>query len=257
MRYEAKQAAAACRDLHALWGVAAHGVPARLPVHGSLLVFHGAHVGNMHEGSEAAVCIAHILTALSMLIQGAFHLAVPLIADGHSEFCLDAGSHRPLGMEGWRFAFLSLACVSAATGVANLLLATDPLRDQPPLSAAHALSKSGRVSAAELELLQPGSVTGAATGQQLATPCQHGESEAEALSRRQPHDSASSSCARQQPALAGSFPAFQGSQSKQRWCAAMGPAARQIAADIWSVLRIPTFGIIVAQVLATAVHAGH
>ncbi|KAI3436365.1 hypothetical protein D9Q98_002418 [Chlorella vulgaris] len=157
------------------------------------------------------------------------------------------GSHRPLGMEGWRFAFLSLACVSAATGVANLLLATDPLRDQPPLSAAHAISKSGRVSAAELELLQPGSVTGAATGQQLATPWQHGESEAEALSRRQPHDSASSSCARQQPALAGSFPAFQGSQSKQRWCAAMGPAARQIAADIGSVLRIPTFGIIVAQ----------
>ena len=45
-------------------------------------------------------------------------------------YATNLGGHRPLGMEGWRFAFLSLAAVSAAAGVANLLLTEDPQRAQ-------------------------------------------------------------------------------------------------------------------------------
>ena len=41
-------------------------------------------------------------------------------------YATNLGGHRPLGLEGWRFAFLSLAAVSAAAGVANLLLTEDP-----------------------------------------------------------------------------------------------------------------------------------
>ncbi len=39
---------------------------------------------------------------------------------------LTAGSTSPFGIEGWRFAFLSVALVSIAIGVGNFMLAHDP-----------------------------------------------------------------------------------------------------------------------------------
>jgi hypothetical protein len=39
---------------------------------------------------------------------------------------MHAGHFRPLGIEGWRFAFLTVAAVSALIGVATFLLAHDP-----------------------------------------------------------------------------------------------------------------------------------
>lgn len=46
----------------------------------------------------------------------------------HTPAAPAAASHRPLGIEGWRVAFVSLAATSAAAGAANLLLAEDPRR---------------------------------------------------------------------------------------------------------------------------------
>ena len=40
------------------------------------------------------------------------------------ELC--AGGFKPLGIDGWRFAFLSVALVSIAIGVGNFLYAHDP-----------------------------------------------------------------------------------------------------------------------------------
>lgn len=41
---------------------------------------------------------------------------------------LYAGSHRPLGIDGWRLACLVVALVSAAVGLLNLAFTRDPLR---------------------------------------------------------------------------------------------------------------------------------
>ena len=41
---------------------------------------------------------------------------------------LHAGSHQPLGVSGWRVAFFVMACVSALTGLLNLVFTRDPRR---------------------------------------------------------------------------------------------------------------------------------
>lgn len=43
-----------------------------------------------------------------------------------SLYATNIGGHQPLGFAGWRFAFLTVACVSALIGVATLLAADDP-----------------------------------------------------------------------------------------------------------------------------------
>ena len=39
-----------------------------------------------------------------------------------------AGAHRPLGIDGWRLAFLAVAAVSALAGLLNALFTQDPRR---------------------------------------------------------------------------------------------------------------------------------
>lgn len=43
-------------------------------------------------------------------------------------FATSIGNQRPLGIEGWRFAFLVIAAVSVCTGILTLLMASDPRR---------------------------------------------------------------------------------------------------------------------------------
>ena len=40
--------------------------------------------------------------------------------------CCLAGAHRPLGIEGWRFAFLTVAAVSLVVGLLNIFFVHDP-----------------------------------------------------------------------------------------------------------------------------------
>eukprot|EP00887_Chlorella_sp_A99_P006616 scaffold3.g6616.t1 len=59
---------------------------------------------------------------------GLLSMTAALGGMGGALYATNLGSRRPLGVEGWRFAFLSMAAVSAAAGVASLLWAGDPSR---------------------------------------------------------------------------------------------------------------------------------
>ena len=194
-----------------------------------------------------------------------------------------AGSHRPLGLEGWRFAFLSLAAVSGAAGVANLLLTEDPLyerrrrrqRQQAPAAAADALAAvvvDGEAAAAGGEAGPDAIAAGRAAAE---------EAELEAVERRSPSSDRSGVGGRPagwdgggspggQPGAGSSRdgpdprprPSKAGSPSAPAWRQQRGgwlrtplrsaqgllAAARPVAREVASVLRIPTFRIIVLQV---------
>ncbi|KAK9868059.1 hypothetical protein WJX84_009573 [Apatococcus fuscideae] len=61
---------------------------------------------------------------------GALYLTGAVGATLGALYATNIGDSHPLGMEGWRFAFLSVAAVSLTIGVLNLLYAADP-RCQP------------------------------------------------------------------------------------------------------------------------------
>ncbi|EFN50878.1 hypothetical protein CHLNCDRAFT_141677 [Chlorella variabilis] len=151
-------------------------------------------------------------------------------------YATNMSSHRPLGLEGWRFAFLSLAAVSGAAGVANLLLTEDPLyerrrrrqRQQAPAAAADALAAvvvDGEAAAAGGEAGPDAIAAGRAAAE---------EAELEAVERRSPSSDRSGQ---------------RGGWLRTPLRSAQGllAAARPVAREVASVLRIPTFRIIVLQ----------
>lgn len=44
--------------------------------------------------------------------------------------CRYSGGHSPFGIEGWRFAFLTVALVSIAIGIGNFMFGHDPRFNQ-------------------------------------------------------------------------------------------------------------------------------
>lgn len=50
------------------------------------------------------------------------------LADKRRELPRHAGSHRPLGLDGWRLAFVTVAAISALTGLLNAAFTQDPCR---------------------------------------------------------------------------------------------------------------------------------
>lgn len=171
------------------------------------------------------------------------------------------GAHRPLGLDGWRFAFVSLAAVSAATGAANLLYTEDPLRQQQQQ---HASGKAGRSQAGAAASEAPAPQTG---------PWEEGAA-GDRDSERQPlrwGGAREGGSPRQRPAAAGkqdlaaaeSSPARSHDSSEPSCQAApglqlnggssdgrappLGAQWRRIGAEVLAVLRVPTFVLIVVQ----------
>lgn len=50
-------------------------------------------------------------------------------------FATSVGAQRPLGVEGWRFAFFTVAGISVFSGIVTLLFASDPRKVIPRLAA--------------------------------------------------------------------------------------------------------------------------
>lgn len=194
---------------------------------------------------------------------------------------LPAGAHRPLGLEGWRFAFLSLAAISAATGAANLLLTEDPLHVQPGAPAplmggkAPARGRAAAAAAAEAGIEGEAGVASAPAGADEGDDAEAGLAAGEQDSERQPLRAAGqgqlssgegegssggggggpsparAGGAGSKPALAGigqEDSAYGRSVSVRLPQVPLRERVRGIAAEVATVVRIPTFLIIVAQV---------
>lgn len=161
-----------------------------------------------------------------------------------------AGSYRPLGLDGWRVAFGSLAAAAAAAGIANLVLAADPLRRGP--------QSSPQLPEDEAEARQA-SHRGRGSVKQGAAPA--GPEEELALLRRPERVSvATNSSSSEAPADEHAQGSTDGpgsgagpNQADQVELGVPPPPAqprldlRGLLADVASVLRIPTFLIIVLQ----------
>lgn len=165
------------------------------------------------------------------------------------------GARRPLGLDGWRFAFVSLAAVSAAAGVANLLLTEEPLRQQQ-----HAAPKAGWTPPCQGS---PAAAPGAAAAP--ASPwCEAaaggGDGERQPLrwgapreggSPRQRAAAASKEWAAAEPSGEPGWQAASGRQQHVGACDGPGlplrEQARRICAEVLCVLRVPTFVLIVVQ----------
>lgn len=169
-----------------------------------------------------------------------------------------AGAHRPLGLDGWRVAFASLAAAAAVAGAANLALAADPLR---PAGGAQPPPKLARVEVAALPPVRHGSGSRKHGSAAVAAPAGPDEElELLALLQRQGAGlGGGDSRSTEAPAdghLEGPAdgPSSGGvSQLDPPEHRAPPPPAqprldlRGLAADVASVLRIPTFLIIVLQ----------
>ncbi|KAL4424385.1 hypothetical protein ABPG75_001686, partial [Micractinium tetrahymenae] len=176
-------------------------------------------------------------------------------------YATNMGAHRPLGLEGWRFAFVSLAAVAAAAGVANLIFTEDPLRQQPAAAKAGYKVPSRGSPAAAAAGAPAGSweeAGGDEGGDSERQPLRWGAAQERGSPRQRP-------AAASKPGLAaagrlstcsspGSEPCCQaagqpeqphgGPQEKEL---PLRARAQHIGAEVLAVLRIPTFALIVVQ----------
>lgn len=161
----------------------------------------------------------------------------------HSLVRAPAGAHAPLGMQGWRFAFLSLALVSAATGAANLLLTVDPQRQGQQLSLPrHQDSLSLLQQEQALQQLSTLAVAGVPAG---AEPEEGAAGERQTLlpaSREVSGSLVPADGSRSKPDVPGQWPGEAAAAPPS-----MSAGARQVAGEVGHVLRTPTFAIIVVQ----------
>lgn len=206
-------------------------------------------------------------------------------------YATNIGSHRVLGLEGWRFAFLSLAGVSAAAGTANLLLTEDPQKDpqrsmqqdelalldskEPGITVDGASGGAAPASGIAVPASGSHSAEETAKAKELASapaagPPDAADSELQLL-RRQLFSSNSSAgsgddsgyiqeplpATRQRsPGTPSATNERQGHMPRlqdSNTRKQLLPAARAILADVGRVVRIPTFLIIVLQGIAGSI----
>lgn len=197
-------------------------------------------------------------------VGGMQHLGGEPAPTSHLITATAAGAHRPLGLEGWRFAFLALAAVSAATGVANLLLTEDPPRE------AQRQQQQRQRQLGRLPLLAPGRQPGSleepaeAVADAPAGPGEGDEGQTAPLQHHSvtvlPIEGGSGASTPRPPPTppetprppaavlhySSSLAAGSLRHRRQRAVAQL----REVTSEIGAVLRIPTFLLIVAQVWA-------
>lgn len=131
-------------------------------------------------------------------------------------YATNMGAHEPLGIDGWRFAFWSVAILSALTGLLNARFVVDPTHKSS--STSHRSIRNG----ASLDADQSTAVGSSHSGRRNVTA---------RISSSVSRGPSGQILGNEDPSL----PRFNRS------------LVRSMAADVLSVLRIPTFALIIAQ----------